>query len=93
MSKTYYDNDADLTVLQGKRIGIVGYGNQGRAQALNMKDSGITDILIATARDASFEQAQEDGFQVMDIPEMIPQARQVSGWVCGELLRRQVDEV
>jgi ketol-acid reductoisomerase len=74
MAKTYYDSDADMTVLQGKRIGIVGYGNQGRAQALNMKDSGITDIMIATARDASFDQAQEDGFQVMDIPVMIPQA-------------------
>jgi ketol-acid reductoisomerase len=74
MAKTYYDNDADLSVLQGKRIGIVGYGNQGRAQSLNMKDSGISDILVATARDASFEQAVEDGFQAMDIPDMIPQA-------------------
>jgi len=73
MAKIYYDSDADLTVLQGKRIGIVGYGNQGRAQALNMKDSGIDDILIATARDASFDQAQKDGFRAMDIPEMIPQ--------------------
>ena len=73
MAKTYYDSDADLTVLQGRRIGIVGYGNQGRAQALNMKDTGIEDILIATARDESFDQALEDGFRAMDIPEMIPQ--------------------
>ncbi|MFC2125997.1 ketol-acid reductoisomerase [Bacteroidota bacterium] len=73
MAKIYYDRDADLTALQNRKIGIVGYGNQGRAQALNMKDSGITDILIGTARDATFDQALDDGFQVQDIPEMIAQ--------------------
>ena len=71
MTKIYYDHDADIKTLEGKRISIVGYGNQGRAQALNMKDSGIRDILIGTARDATFEQAIQDGFQVMEIPEMI----------------------
>ena len=74
MAITYYDKDADLTVLQGRKIGIVGYGNQGRAQALNMRDSGIRDIMVATARDTSFEQAVEDGFEAMDVPEMIPGA-------------------
>jgi ketol-acid reductoisomerase len=45
MTKIYYDHDADISLLDDKRIGIIGYGNQGRAQALNMRDSGIKDIL------------------------------------------------
>jgi ketol-acid reductoisomerase len=74
MARTYYDKDAELGILHGRKIGIVGYGNQGRAQALNMRDSGIRDIMVATARDASFEQAVKDGFKAMDIPDMIPGA-------------------
>lgn len=70
MTKIYYDRDADLSHLDGKSIGIIGYGNQGRAQALNIRDSGIADISIGTARDETFTQAQEDGFSVNDIPEV-----------------------
>ena len=40
MAKIYYDKDADLTLLEGKVIGIVGYGSQGHAQAQNLRDSG-----------------------------------------------------
>ncbi|MEK7807131.1 MAG: ketol-acid reductoisomerase, partial [Chloroflexota bacterium] len=40
MVKVYYDNDADLSLLSGKTIGIVGYGSQGHAHALNLKDNG-----------------------------------------------------
>lgn len=67
MTKIYYDNDANISLLKGKKIGIIGYGNQGRAQALNMKDSGISDILIATAKDETYEKAGEDGFQLTEI--------------------------
>jgi len=71
MAKIYYDSDADTHPLKGKRIGILGYGNQGRAQALNMRDSGIQDIVISTARDRSHVQAREDGFQIMDTVDMV----------------------
>jgi len=71
MAKIYYDHDADLSVLKNKQIGIIGYGNQGRAQALNMRDSGISDIQIGTAQDVTYERAQDDGFRVMDIPEVV----------------------
>jgi ketol-acid reductoisomerase len=67
MTKIYYDHDADISLLDGKRIGIIGYGNQGRAQALNMRDSGIKDILIATAKDETYDQAVKDDFQLTDI--------------------------
>ncbi|HEY8998352.1 MAG TPA: NAD(P)-dependent oxidoreductase, partial [Edaphobacter sp.] len=41
MAKTYHDQDADLAIIQGKKVGIIGYGSQGHAHALNLKDSGV----------------------------------------------------
>ena len=41
MAKTYYDNDADLSLIQAKKVAIIGYGSQGHAHALNLKDSGV----------------------------------------------------
>lgn len=71
MTKIYYDEDADTQLLKNRKIGIIGYGNQGRAQAMNMRDSGISDIAIGTAKDETYDQAENDGFQVMDIPEVV----------------------
>ncbi len=73
MATIYFDKDADMSVLQDKKIGIIGYGNQGRAQALNMKDSGIKNILIGTAKDDTFDLARKDGFLVVDIPDLVRQ--------------------
>lgn len=63
----YYDDDADLSVLDDKTIAIIGYGNQGRAQALNMRDSGVEDIIVGNRSDPSREQAAEDGFDDYDV--------------------------
>ena len=46
MAKIYYDDDVDMKVLNGRKIGIVGYGNQGRAHALNIRDSGFGPGLL-----------------------------------------------
>jgi ketol-acid reductoisomerase len=70
MTNIFYDQDADMGQLDGRRIGIIGYGNQGCAQAMNMRDSGIKQILIGTARDETFDKAISDGFTVMDIREV-----------------------
>ena len=45
--RVYYDQDADLNLLKAKKVAIIGYGSQGRAHALNLKDSGLTDIAVA----------------------------------------------
>ena len=45
MARVYHDEDADLGLLEGQTIGVIGYGNQGRAQALNLKDSGL-DVIV-----------------------------------------------
>ncbi len=49
--RVYYDRDADLNLIKGKKVVIVGYGSQGHAHALNLKDSGVKDVAIARARD------------------------------------------
>jgi ketol-acid reductoisomerase len=48
MSKIYYDKDGDISFVTDKTIAIIGYGNQGRSQALNMRDSGVKDIVIGS---------------------------------------------
>ncbi|MGQ9788398.1 MAG: ketol-acid reductoisomerase [Candidatus Hadarchaeaceae archaeon] len=68
MTKIYYDRDADISPLKGKTIAILGYGNQGQAQAKNLRDSGCR-VIIGNIKDASYDQAKQDGFEVYDIPE------------------------
>src|SRR6266705_2603223 len=57
----FYDDDADLSLLQGKTVAILGYGSQGHAHALNLKDSGV-DVVVGLREDSSSrEQAEADG--------------------------------
>ncbi len=66
MAKIYYDNDADLNALQGKVIGVIGYGIQGRAQALNLRDSGLK-VMVSEVKDTpNYAQAVEDGFKPVE---------------------------
>lgn len=70
MSTTvYYDSDADLSIIQGKRLAIIGYGNQGAAQSQNLRESGVTEIVIGNREDAYKEAALSAGFRVMAIAE------------------------
>ena len=69
MSKIYYDKDGDISFVTDKTIAIIGYGNQGRSQALNMRDSGVKDTVIGSVRDESWTQANEDGFPVLSIAD------------------------
>lgn len=68
MVDVYHDEDANLSVLDGETVAVIGYGNQGRAQALNMRDSGL-EVIVGNIRDRSFAQAQEDGFPTHPIAE------------------------
>lgn len=62
-AKIYYDQDADISVLKNKKIGIIGYGIQGRAQALNLRDSGL-QVRIGNRDDEYCQTALQDGFEV-----------------------------
>ena len=50
MGKVYYDKDGDINVVRDKVVAIIGYGNQGRSQALNMRDSGVQNIIVGSIR-------------------------------------------
>lgn len=66
--KIYFDDDASLEPLAGKTVAILGYGNQGRAQALNLRDSGAT-VLVGNREDSYGEQARADGFDLLSIAD------------------------
>jgi ketol-acid reductoisomerase len=68
--RVYYDRDADLNLIKTKKVSIVGYGSQGRAHALNLKDSGVKDIAIALRPgSATAKKVEADGLRVLTVPE------------------------
>lgn len=67
--KLYYDADADLSVLNGKTIAVIGYGSQGRAQARMMHESGLNVVVGCREKGASWQRAQEDGLRVASIAD------------------------
>jgi len=68
--RIYYDKDADLSYLKDKSIGVIGYGIQGRAQALNLRDSGI-NVLVSNRNDDYLDQIHEDGFSNYSIEDLV----------------------
>lgn len=74
MAKIYYDNDADLGFLKDKTIAIIGYGIQGRGQALCLRDSGCRVIVSELEGTPNFEQAKNDGFEPVPAAEAAKQA-------------------
>jgi ketol-acid reductoisomerase len=68
MAKIYYDSDASLDALKGKKVAIIGYGSQGRSHTANLVDSGI-DVIVGSIKDASWDAAAEAGFNVMPIAD------------------------
>jgi ketol-acid reductoisomerase len=86
----FYDGDADLSLLEGKTVAILGYGSQGHAHALNLKDSGV-DVVVGLRPDsASRADAEAEGLPVLDIAEaasrgdvvmiLLPDERQAEVW-------------
>ncbi|HEY8528617.1 MAG TPA: ketol-acid reductoisomerase [Paenibacillaceae bacterium] len=71
--KLYYDKDADLGILQGKTIAVIGYGSQGHAQAQNLRDSGLS-VIIGVRPGKSADAARNDGFEVLSVGEAVRRA-------------------
>jgi ketol-acid reductoisomerase len=68
-AKIYYDQDADLSLLRGRRIAVIGYGSQGHAHALNLKDSG-QDVVVGLYKGSrSWAKAEQDGLRVATVAE------------------------
>ena len=74
MAKIYYQEDCNLSVLEGQKIAIIGYGSQGHAHALNLKDSGCDVIIGLYEGSKSWKRAEEQGFQVFTAAEAAKQA-------------------
>lgn len=73
--RVFVEGDGDISVIAGRRIAVIGYGNQGRAQALNLRDSGARDIVVSAAADETAQAARDDSFAVMPAAEAVRSAR------------------
>lgn len=65
----YHDRDCDLGLIRGRKVAVVGYGSQGRTQALNLRDSGVRELKIGVREGKSAEAARADGFEVVSVAE------------------------
>jgi ketol-acid reductoisomerase len=71
--KVFYDKDADLSLVKGKTVAIVGYGSQGHAHALNLKESGV-NVTVALRKGGSWDKAAKAGLQVKEVAEAVKDA-------------------
>ena len=70
----FYDKDCDLSIIQGKKVAIIGYGSQGHAHALNLKDSGV-EVTVGLRKDSSsWKKAENAGLKVAEVEEAVKQA-------------------
>jgi ketol-acid reductoisomerase len=68
--RVYYDRDADLNLIKGKKVAVIGYGSQGHAHALNMRDSGVKDVAVALRKgSAGVKKAEAEKFKVMEVAD------------------------
>ena len=73
MAKIYKDRDTDLSIITGKTIAVLGYGIQGRAWALNMRDSGLK-VIVGVRPGKSFDLAKQEGFEVYSVADVVRRA-------------------
>ncbi|HIH98590.1 MAG TPA: ketol-acid reductoisomerase [Thermoplasmata archaeon] len=73
MGKLYHEKDASLDVLKNKKVAVIGYGNQGSAQAQNLKDSGV-DVVVGLREGPSWKRATDDGMRVLPVDKATREA-------------------
>ena len=91
-AKIYYDQDADLSLLRGKKIAIVGYGSQGHAHALNLKDSGLDVVVGLYKGSKSWPKAEKDGLRVATVAEAAQMADIVMVLLPDQVHRQTFEE-
>ena len=70
--KMYYEKDADSNLIKNKKVAIFGYGSQGHAHALNLKDSGVKEVVVALRENSpSVKKAESEGLKVMSFSSLI----------------------
>ena len=88
MAVIYYENDADLSLLEGKTIGVIGYGSQGHAHALSLKDSGVNVVVGLYQGSSSWPRAEEAGLRVATVSDVAQQADMIMMLVPDHLQSR-----
>ena len=73
-AKVYYDNDADLSLLKGKKLAVIGYGSQGHAHSLNLQDSGLDVRVGLRSGSKSWNKAEEAGLTVKSVEDAAKEA-------------------
>ncbi len=73
-AQIWYENDSNISVLEGKKVAIIGYGSQGHAHALNLRDSGVDVVVGLRPTSKSVEHAKEQGLEVKSVPEAAAEA-------------------
>jgi len=89
MARIFHDADAPLDPIQGKTVAVIGYGNQGRAWALNLRDSKL-DVIVGTVADASQQAASDDGFPAHDVSDAVGRADVVCLLIPDEVMGEAV---
>ena len=74
MTDMYYDDDADLSIIQGRKVAVIGYGSQGHAHALNLRDSGVDVRVGLKAGSKSIAKAEAEGLRVLSVAEATAEA-------------------
>ncbi len=92
MARIYYNKDADIKALKGKRIAVVGYGIQGRAQSLNLRDSGVDVVLGLNLKDETWKRAKADKMKIMPIPDAVRSADIVMMLIPDEVQKAVYDK-
>ena len=90
--RVFRDADASLSHIEGEPVSIIGYGSQGRAQALNLRDSGV-DLIIGNREDDFAAAVRDDGFEVFSIADAAARARIVLLLVPDEIQAQLVRTV
>ena len=92
MARIYYNKDADLKVLKGKKVAVVGYGIQGRAQSLNLRDSGVDVVLGLNIKDETWKRARTDKMKILSIPDAVKSADIVMMLIPDEVQKSVYDK-
>ena len=93
MARVFYDSDADLAALAGKTVAVVGYGSQGHAHALNLRDSGVQVVVANRPGSRNYRRAVEDGFDVLSPAQAAQKAQVVQLLVPDHVMPAVFEEI